>query len=57
MSCSKWRILVTNDGPQGPKHVAFVDYIIKIFVVFDSNTYINTDMSQHMGTNYITINF
>jgi hypothetical protein len=46
--------LVPNDGPYGPKHVAFIDYIIKLFLCLPV-IYAFINISQHTGMDSIRI--
>jgi hypothetical protein len=38
--CFESCILVPDEGTYGPKHVAFIDDIIKSVFVFDGNVYV-----------------
>jgi hypothetical protein len=51
--CFKSRILVPEDGPQVPKHVAFTDDIGRLLCLTATDTPVL--MAQHNGMNSIKI--
>ena len=47
-------ILVTGDGPEVARRIAFTDFIIKSMLCFEGTEHGNNYTSQHNGMNFTT---